>query len=92
VISGVKMMAEMGTHPDEVAKAVIKAINAQEPLPRYVVGGNRTRAGTSDWQGIIMVAEEPFKGCARGGELFPQPLFFLFTHGDKGASNLRVFL
>jgi len=30
----------MGTHPDEVAKAVIKAINAKEPLPRYVVGND----------------------------------------------------
>ncbi len=40
VISAVKMMAEMGTHPDEVAKAVIKAINAKEPLPRYVVGND----------------------------------------------------
>ncbi len=40
VILAIKMMAEMGTHPDEVAKAVIKAINAKEPLPRYVVGND----------------------------------------------------
>jgi len=38
VVSGVKMMAEMGTAPVEVAKAVVKSINDKDPLPRYVVG------------------------------------------------------
>jgi len=38
VISGVKMMAEMGTAPVEVAKTVVKSINEKDPLPRYVVG------------------------------------------------------
>jgi NAD(P)-dependent dehydrogenase (short-subunit alcohol dehydrogenase family) len=40
VINGVKMMAEMGTPPDEVAKTIIKAIQTEEPLPRYVVGSD----------------------------------------------------
>lgn len=40
VINGVKMMAEMGTAPEEVAKTIIKAIQTQEPLPRYVVGSD----------------------------------------------------
>tara|TARA_B100000929_G_scaffold172693_1_gene136793 strand:+ start:2393 stop:3238 length:846 start_codon:yes stop_codon:yes gene_type:complete len=40
VISGVKMMAEMGTHPKEVADVIIKAINEEKPLPRYVVGND----------------------------------------------------
>ena len=40
VISGVKMMAEMGTHPKEVADMIIKAINDEKPLPRYVVGND----------------------------------------------------
>ena len=40
VISGVKMMAEMGTHPKEVADTVIKALKEEKPLPRYVVGND----------------------------------------------------
>ncbi len=40
VISGVKMMAELGTPPVEVAKTVIKSINDKEPLPRYLVGND----------------------------------------------------
>ena len=40
VISGVKMMAEMGTHPKEVADAVVKALKEEKPLPRYVVGND----------------------------------------------------
>jgi len=38
VMNGVKMMSEMGTMPDEVAKTIIKAIQTEEPLPRYIVG------------------------------------------------------
>ena len=40
VISGVKMMAELGTLPVEVAKTVVKSINDKEPLPRYLVGND----------------------------------------------------
>ncbi len=40
VISGVKMMAEMGTPPSDVAKTIIKAIKDKEPLPRYIVGND----------------------------------------------------
>ena len=40
VISGVKMMAEMGTHPKEVADTIIKAIKEEKPLPRYIVGND----------------------------------------------------
>ena len=40
VISGVKMMAEMGTHPKEVADTVIKVLKEEKPLPRYVVGND----------------------------------------------------
>ena len=40
VISGVKMMAEMGTHPKEVADVVIKTLGEEKPLPRYVVGND----------------------------------------------------
>ena len=40
VMNGVKMMAEMGTPPDEVAKTIIKAIKTENPLPRYVVGSD----------------------------------------------------
>ena len=36
VISGVKMMAEMGTDPKEVANAILKSINDKNPLPRYL--------------------------------------------------------
>ena len=40
VVSGVKMMAEMGTHPKEVANVIVKAIKDKKPLPRYVVGND----------------------------------------------------
>ena len=40
VISGVKMMAEMGTHPKEVADTIIKPIKEEKPLPRYIVGND----------------------------------------------------
>ncbi|RDJ32518.1 MAG: SDR family NAD(P)-dependent oxidoreductase [Crenarchaeota archaeon] len=40
VIAGIKMMAEMGTPPIEVAKAISKAISDNPPLPRYVVGND----------------------------------------------------
>ena len=40
VTSGVKMMAEMGTHPKEVADIIVKAIRNEKPLPRYIVGND----------------------------------------------------
>ncbi len=40
VMNGVKMMAEMGTPAEEVAKTIIKAIKTENPLPRYVVGSD----------------------------------------------------
>ena len=40
VISGVKMMAEMGTPPKEVANVIIKSLKDKKPLPRYVVGND----------------------------------------------------
>ena len=40
VVSGVKMMAEMGTDPKEVANIIIKSMNEQNPLPRYIVGND----------------------------------------------------
>ena len=40
VISGVKMMAEMGTPPKEVANVIINSIKEEKPLPRYVVGND----------------------------------------------------
>jgi len=38
ILVGLKMMVEMGTSPAQVAKVVIKAINDEEILPRYLVG------------------------------------------------------
>jgi NAD(P)-dependent dehydrogenase (short-subunit alcohol dehydrogenase family) len=40
VVSGVKMMVEMGTPPKEVANTIVKAIKDKNPLPRYVVGND----------------------------------------------------
>jgi len=40
VVSGVKMMAEMGTPPKEVADAIVKSIKDEKPLPRYIVGND----------------------------------------------------
>jgi NAD(P)-dependent dehydrogenase (short-subunit alcohol dehydrogenase family) len=38
ILAGLKMMAEMGTAPSQVADVVMKAIHDDEMLPRYVVG------------------------------------------------------
>ena len=38
ILAGLKMMAEMGTPPSQVADVVMKAIHDDEMLPRYVVG------------------------------------------------------
>ena len=38
ILSGLKMMVEMGTAPSQVANVVIKAIHDKEILPRYTVG------------------------------------------------------
>ena len=38
MLSGLKMMVEMGTPPAQVAEVVIKAIHDDEMLPRYIVG------------------------------------------------------
>lgn len=38
ILAGLKMMSELGTAPAQVADTVMKAINADEVLPRYVVG------------------------------------------------------
>ena len=40
VVSGVKMMSEMGTHPKEVADTIVKAVKDEKPLPRYIVGND----------------------------------------------------
>ena len=40
VVSGVMMMAEMGTHPKEVADTIVKAVKDEKPLPRYIVGND----------------------------------------------------
>tara|TARA_B100001750_G_C15372723_1_gene528177 strand:+ start:103 stop:936 length:834 start_codon:yes stop_codon:yes gene_type:complete len=40
VITGVKMMAEMGTPPKEVAHVIINSIKEEKPLPRYIVGND----------------------------------------------------
>ena len=38
ILAGLKMMAEMGTPPSQVANVIIKAIHDDEILPRYAVG------------------------------------------------------
>ncbi len=40
ILSGLKMMVEMGTHPSQVADTIISAIHDDELLPRYVVGSD----------------------------------------------------
>ncbi len=40
VISGIRMMSELGTQPIEVAKTIVKAIKEDDPLPRYIVGND----------------------------------------------------
>jgi len=40
VIGGIKMMAEMGTPPKEVADTIIRALKEKNPLPRYPVGND----------------------------------------------------
>ena len=38
ILAGLKMMAEMGTEPAQVAEVVLKAIHDKEILPRYIAG------------------------------------------------------
>lgn len=38
ILSGLKMMVEMGTAPSQVADVVMKSLHDEEMLPRYVVG------------------------------------------------------
>jgi NAD(P)-dependent dehydrogenase (short-subunit alcohol dehydrogenase family) len=40
VEKGIKMMCELGTDPKEVANTITKAIEADDPLPRYIVGND----------------------------------------------------
>ena len=40
ILAGLKMMAEMGTAPSQVANVIIKAIHDDEILPRYIVGSD----------------------------------------------------
>ena len=40
ILAGLKMMVEMGTPPSQVADVIIKAINDEEVLPRYIVGSD----------------------------------------------------
>jgi NAD(P)-dependent dehydrogenase (short-subunit alcohol dehydrogenase family) len=38
ILAGLKMMSAMGTAPSQVADVIMKAINSDEILPRYIVG------------------------------------------------------
>jgi len=40
VEKGIKMMGELGTDPKDVANTITKAIEADDPLPRYLVGND----------------------------------------------------
>ncbi len=40
VIMGIKMMAELGTHPSEVATTILNAVKEENPRPRYIVGND----------------------------------------------------
>ncbi len=40
VMTGLAMMSEMGTPPQEVARTIVKAVISENPLPRYPVGND----------------------------------------------------
>ena len=40
VIRGIKMMAELGTPPSEVATTILNAVKEENPRPRYIVGND----------------------------------------------------
>jgi len=40
ILSGLKMMVEMGTAPSQVADAVMRSLHDEEMLPRYVAGAD----------------------------------------------------
>ncbi|SHO45214.1 putative short chain dehydrogenase [Nitrosotalea sinensis] len=40
VLSGLIMMSQMGTQPQEVASTIVKAVSSDNPLPRYPVGND----------------------------------------------------
>ena len=42
ILSGLKMMVQMGTAPAQVAEVIMKALHDDEMLPRYVVGTDAT--------------------------------------------------
>src|SRR5579872_6847453 len=40
VMQGLTMMSQMGTPPQEVARTIVNAVKAENPLPRYPVGND----------------------------------------------------
>jgi len=40
VVGGIKMMAQMGTPPKEVADTIVRVLKEKNPLPRYPVGND----------------------------------------------------
>ncbi|MEO2201668.1 MAG: SDR family oxidoreductase [Nitrosopumilus sp.] len=67
ILTGLKMMSELGTAPSQVADTVIKAINADEVLPRYVVGTDaamflEAKKGKTDLEFEKYMSKELFPG------------------------------
>ncbi|HIE46462.1 MAG: SDR family oxidoreductase [Nitrosopumilus sp.] len=67
ILAGLKMMSELGTAPSQVADTVIKAINADEVLPRYVVGTDaamflEAKKGKTDLEFEKYMSKELFPG------------------------------
>jgi NAD(P)-dependent dehydrogenase (short-subunit alcohol dehydrogenase family) len=67
ILAGLKMMSELGTAPSQVANTVIKAINADEVLPRYVVGTDaamflEAKKGKTDLEFEKYMSKELFPG------------------------------
>ncbi|HUU48560.1 MAG TPA: SDR family oxidoreductase [Nitrosopumilaceae archaeon] len=67
MLSGLKMMMEMGTPPSQVADVVIKAIHSEEILPRYIVGTDaamfmEAKSSKSDLEFEKYMSKELFPG------------------------------
>ena len=67
MLTGLKMMVEMGTPPSQVAKIVIKSIHDKEMLPRYVVGTDaamfmETKRSKTDLEFEKYMSKELFPG------------------------------
>lgn len=65
MVANVRMMVELGTEAGEVAEAIVKAVESDKPLPRYVVGNDavmflEARRSRTDAEFVEYMSKELF--------------------------------